>query len=267
MGKRRLYTLGYTLFQNGAVIDIEKMFKILKEFNVSHLVDVRSMPYSKQYPQCNADNLKAAGKHFSISYIHIPELGAKASPMQDVFSKATDIFFESIFPIPKSNRPENTELYADEKIVDFQKFRKDEYFSDGIKRIETAYDNNYTLALMCSEKRPIDCHRYFLVSKKIEQKFGDWLDVEHIIQNQSGKISTVSNENLNLQLSEIVLNKSEIKKLDVLNSSIFEQAKIDNYFGNTQQEKVNDFCDRYWNLMHGWKNVRNTNNNNFEDYD
>jgi hypothetical protein len=197
----------------------------------------------------------------------MPELGAKASPIQDVFSKASDIFFEDIFPIPKSNRPEDTELYGYEEIVDFQKFRKDEYFSDGIKRIETAYDNNYTLALICSEKRPIDCHRYFLVSKTIEQKYGEWLDVEHIIQNKSGKIDTVSNENLNNQLSEIILNKSEIKKLDILNSTIFEPAKIENYFGNTQQEKVNDFSDRYWNLMHGWKKAKNTNYNNFEKYD
>jgi len=253
MEKRKLYTLGYTLFQNGAVIDIEKMFKTLQEFNVSHLVDVRSLPYSKLYPQCNANNLKLSSKNFSITYIHIPELGAKASPMKDVFSKASDIFFESIFPIPKNNRPENTELNADEELVDFQKFRNDEDFSGGIKRIENAYDNNYMLALMCSEKRPIDCHRYFLIGKKIEQKFGDWLEVEHIIQNLSGKIDIVSNNNLDKRLSEIVLNKTEIKKIDVLNSSIFEPAKIDNYFGNTQQEKIIDFCDRYWNLMHGWK--------------
>ena len=111
MSKLKLYTLGYTLFQNGNMIDIEKMLNTLKDFKVSHLVDVRSVPYSKQFPQCNADNLKLASKHFSISYGHMPELGAKASPMQDVFSKASDIFFEDIFPISKSNRPEKTELF------------------------------------------------------------------------------------------------------------------------------------------------------------
>jgi hypothetical protein len=205
----------------------------------------------------------------------VPELGAKASPIQDVFSKASDIFFENIFPIAKSNRPEKTELNADDKIVDFNKFRNDEYFSDGIKRIEMAYDKNYTLAIMCSEKNPIDCHRYFLISRRIEQKFGDWIEVEHIVQELKKDFSVISNNELDKQLSDIILNKQEIKKLDILSkktSDLFlpdsqEPAKIENYFGNTTQEKINDFCDRYWNLMHGWKleNNNNINTNNYED--
>ena len=241
------------------------MLNTLKDFKVSHLIDVRSVPFSKQFPQCNADNLKLASKHFSISYGHMPELGAKASPMQDVFSKASDIFFEDIFPISKSNRPEKTELFDYEEIVDFKKFRNDEYFSEGIKRLEKAYENEYTIALMCSEKRPIDCHRFFFVSQKIEEKFGDWIEILHITKNKNGEIETVSNENINTELSEVIFNKTEVKKLDVLNSSLYESAKIENYFGETLQDKKNDFCDRYWNLLHGWKlNTNNNNNNNYE---
>ena len=265
MEKLKLYTIGYTLFQNGNTIDIEKMLNTLKDFKVSHLIDVRSVPFSKQFPQCNADNLKLASKHFSISYGHMPELGAKASPMQDVFSKASDIFFEDIFPISKSNRPEKTELFDYEEIVDFKKFRNDEYFSEGIKRLEKAYENEYTIALMCSEKRPIDCHRFFFVSQKIEEKFGDWIEILHITKNKNGKIETASNEIINKKLSEVIFNKTEVKKLDVLNSSLYESAKIENYFGETLQDKKNDFCDRYWNLLHGWKlNTNNNNNNNYE---
>ncbi len=266
MDKQKLFTLGYTLFQNGTDIDITRMFSVLQEFNVTHLVDVRSVPYSRQFPQCNANNLKAAGEFFSITYLHIPELGAKASHTQDVFSKASDIFFEDIFPISKSYRPEKTEINGNDRIVDFNKFRNDASFSDGIRRIETAYDKNYTLAIMCSEKRPVDCHRYFFVGKRIEQNFGDWIEVKHIVQQSGNDISTITNEDISKQLAEIVLNKIEIKKLNILNHSLLEPAKIDNYFGNTIQDKINDFCDRYWNLMHGWK-MEISNQNIIREYD
>lgn len=265
MEKVKIYTLGYTLFQNGNMINIEKMFNTLRDFKVSHLIDVRSVPYSRQFPQCNANGLKIASKQFSISYGHMPELGAKASPMQDVFSKARDIFYEDIFPISKSNRPEKTELFDYDEIVDFQKFRSDEYFCEGIKRIERACENKYTLALMCSEKKPIDCHRFFLVSQKIEEKFGDWIEVLHITENKNGEIQTVTNKNVNTELSKTVFNKSEIKNLDILNSSFFESAKIDNYFGNTLQDKKSDFSERYWNLLHGWR--LNSDNKNYNEYD
>lgn len=263
---RNIYTIGYTLFHTANGIDTDLMFETLRKYRITHLVDVRSVPYSKQYPECNADVLKMSGKRYNIPYIHIPELGAKSSPEQDVYSKASDIFFTDIFPISKSNRPEKTELQASDEIVDFRKFRTDEYFSDGLKRIEMAYDKGFTIALMCSEKDPMNCHRYFLVSRGIEQKYGDWLKVEHIVYNKSGNISTITNKELDEKLVESILNKAEIKKHHILSPSIFGDAIIENYFGETQQEKIDDFCDRYWNLMHGWKKL-NVTNNNIEDYD
>ena len=268
MAKQKLYTVGYTLFSGRNGVDVEKMFETLQNYTVSYLVDVRSIPFSKQYPQCNSNSLKAAGEHFRVPYIHVPELGAKASPQLEVFSKASDIFFDDIFPIAASKRPEKTELRRDEEIVDFNKFRNDEFFLQGIKRIENAYDKNYTLALMCSEKDPINCHRYFLVSKKIEQAYGDWIEVEHVVQSESGEILTITNAELDKMLSDIIFKKEEVKKLNLLEKELFTgEAKIDNYFGKDYQEKIHDFCDRYWNMMHGWKKTSNNNNNKFEEYD
>lgn len=259
--RREIYTLGYTMFQTLHGFDIDLMFQTLHKYGISYLVDIRSVPYSKQYPQCCPETLKMYGKRYKIPYIHMPELGAKAHPTQDVFSKASDIFFDDIFPIPKSNRPEKTELYPEELIVDFRKFRKDEYFTDGLKRIETAYDKGFTLALMCSEKNPLDCHRYFLVSKSIEQRFKDWIYVKHIIHDINGSYTTITNTELDKKLEELIFKRSEIRKLDVLSSSFFEPAKLDKYYGDTQEEKICDFCDRFWNLMHGWKKTGSINNN------
>lgn len=259
MNKKYIYTVGYTLFQQGNTIDVEKLFNKLKEFNIDFLVDVRSVPFSKQYPQCNADNMKVTGKRLGIPYMNMPEIGAKANSQQEVFSKAADIFFEhEFFPIAKSYRPEKTELQDFEEIVDFRKFRCDEYFISGLKRIEDAYNKDFALCLMCSEKKPMDCHRYFLISKALEQRFGDWLEVRHIIEKADGSIGYISNCDLDKQLEEFVCERKHVL------SPMFKDAILDKYIGETELERLNDFCDRYWNLLHGWKRFNYINNENYD---
>lgn len=262
MNKKCIYTVGYTLFQQGSTINVEKLFETLKMFEINFLVDVRSVPFSKQYPQCNADNMKIASKKFGLPYMNMPEIGAKVNSQQDVFSKASDIFFENevsnVFPIPKSYRPEKTELLGSDEIVDFRKFRHNEYFTSGLKRIEDAYDKDFTLCLMCSEKKPMDCHRYFLISKALEQRYGDWLEVRHIVENSNGSIGYMSNFDLDKQLEKFVC---ETRKMLI---PMCKDDILGNYFGETEQEKIYDFCDRYWNLWHGWKRFNYNNNENYD---
>ena len=145
--------------------------------------------------------------------------------------------------------------------MDFHKFRNNEYFLEGLKRIEKAYDKNYTLALMCSERRPIDCHRYFLISNALEERFGEWLEIMHIISIQNNEIETISNGKLNDELRKEVSKKIEIIETE----SLFDDP-INNYFGETRKDKINDLCNRYWNLLHGWKRENNI-DNKFEEYD
>lgn len=262
MNKKKIYTIGYTLFQEGNTIDVYNLFDTLKKFDINFLVDVRSVPFSKQYPQCNADNMKKAGKTLGIPYMNMPELGAKAICLQNVFSKASDIFFEqTVFPVAKSSRPEKTELHSFEEIVDFHKFRTDEYFASGLKRIEAAYEKGFTLCLMCSEKKPMDCHRYFLISKALEQRYGDWLEVRHIIEKNDGGACFISNSDLDKQLETFIRKK---KTISSFLSPMFRKQTLDNYYGETEQEKLKDFCDRYWNLLHGWKRYNYNNNENYD---
>ncbi|MBQ8708634.1 MAG: hypothetical protein IJ523_11150 [Succinivibrionaceae bacterium] len=194
----------------------------------------------------------------------MPEVGARINADRDVFSKASDIFFHNIFPVASYYRPEKTQLLEGEEIVDFNKLRNDPYFLKGIERTETACEKEFTLCLMCCEKNPVDCHRYFLIGKTLNEKFGDWLEVLHIIRDNSG-ISATSNTELDNRLRDYILNKQEIRKLKLYNNSmdLFEYTEnpissIDNYCGNNLSEKINDFCDRYWNIMHGWKKTRNS---------
>lgn len=253
--KSIIYTLGYTSFCNSNnIIDVELMFNTLKKFKVNYLIDVRSIPFSKQFPQSNAGNLKAAGKHFNVRYVHMPELGAKAQS-SEVFSKAGEIFVNNdVFPIPKSRRPENTELTADDLIVDFKKFIYDDTFKDGLNRIAKAYEQQFVLALMCSEKNPLDCHRYFLISRAIEERMGDLIEVHHIIKKQSGDITTITNKELDQMLQATVLKMEKIKKLNIDTIDLLGgYSVLDEYEGNTPDEQKFDLCYRFWNLMHGWK--------------
>ena len=77
MNKKHIYTVGYTLFQEGNIIDVNRLFDTLRKYGINFLIDVRSVPFSKQYPQCNADNMKIAGKELGIPYMNMPELALK----------------------------------------------------------------------------------------------------------------------------------------------------------------------------------------------
>lgn len=258
MVKQYLYTIGYASFIHNNQVDIKRMMSTLRDCQVNYLVDVRSVPFSGQFPQANADYLKAAGKAYSIPYVHMPELGAKADAQQDVFSLASDVFFDSdVFPIAKSNRPEKTELKSSDYIVDFNKFRHDDYFISGLERIDVAYEKGFTLCLMCSEKNPMDCHRYFLISKSLANRFGERLEIRHITI-KDGQLAFITQPELDEQLKDLVCTKRKLND-EILTPYWFGESILDKYYGDSQQAKLDDYCDRFWNLFHGWKkgNVNN----------
>jgi uncharacterized protein (DUF488 family) len=133
---------------------LEGFIALLQKHNIKAIADVRSTPFSRFTPQFNAPSLKAALVASGLFYI----------PMGEEFGA----------------RRKETKAYRDGR-VDFDLVKALPLFLKGIERIRAGNERGVRTALMCTEKDPIDCHRFVLVSRNIERSLD--LGVDHILSN------------------------------------------------------------------------------------
>jgi len=144
----KIYTIGSSIHTVSAFISL------LYRYKINAIADVRSVPYSQHTPQFNKDALKDNLKESNICYLDFSnEFGAKRT---------------------------EKEAYTD-NCVDFSKVMNLPIFLGGIDRINTGISKGYNVALLCTEKDPLDCHRFSLVSRAIIEKLH--IDVYHILFN------------------------------------------------------------------------------------
>lgn len=147
MPNQRVFTIGHSTH------DIGKFIELLNKYKVNCLIDVRSQPYSRIAPQFNKDRLNSDLKGHEILYAHFEkEFGARHT------------------------KP--SLLDADNK-VDFDKVRTSAEFKQGIRRLKKALDLGNTIALMCSEANPFDCHRFSMISYQLRKE----VEVSHILRD------------------------------------------------------------------------------------
>ena len=188
-----VYSIGYTAF------DIDDFIDVLKEYKIDVVIDVRSYPYSKRYPEYNRDKLSAQLKDNNIYYRNYDkEFGA---------------------------RQKNKAFYNKNGILDFDKFSKSDQFLEGIEKISYSMSKGYTFVLLCAEKRPITCHRTILVSKAF---FDRGYRVEHILENRR----TISQEEINnMLLDKFFPDRNQI--------NLFHNSKDDVQLINEAYKKQN----------------------------
>jgi len=117
----------------------ERFVALLRSANVTAIADVRTSPYSRLYPHFNRDDLREELRLDGFSYVFLgKELGG---------------------------RPSERGFYC-EGIADYEKMAQANEFTKGLERvIEGA--KKYRIALMCSERDPLDCHRCLLVGRAL----------------------------------------------------------------------------------------------------
>lgn len=126
----RIYTLGHS------TRTLDELVAILQSFEISLLVDIRSIPRSRHNPQFNRDSLPAALAARNIGYVHLAELGGLRKTHEDSLNQG---WHNASF-----------RGYAD--------YMLSRDFEAGLAKLR-ALSRKHTLALMCAEAVPWRCHR------------------------------------------------------------------------------------------------------------
>ena len=84
--------------------------------------------------------------------------------------------------------------------VDYKKIENKEFYQDGIKRLLIANEKKISLAIMCSEAKPHECHRSKLVGETLK-KYKVYLkhvDEKDLIVSQEQVISRIKGNQLSI---------------------------------------------------------------------
>lgn len=133
---------------------LETFLGLLKTSKITAIADVRSVPYSQYVPHFTKEPLQKSLKSAGIHYVYMgAELGGRS---------ADPSCFE-------------------QGRVKYDRIAQTDGFQSGITRLETG-SKTETVAIMCSEKDPLDCHRTLLVVMSLVDR---GLEVDHILADGS----------------------------------------------------------------------------------
>ncbi|MBW4511716.1 MAG: DUF488 domain-containing protein [Scytonematopsis contorta HA4267-MV1] len=214
---QQIYTIGHSNHS------IESFVVLLKQHQITALVDVRSYPFSRRLPHFCKPDFKNLLSQEKICYVFLgKELGAK---------------------------PNNPLCYVDGKAL-YEKIAKTTEFEQGIARIIEG-TKTYRIALMCAEKDPIICHRAILVCQYL-RKYN--LTINHILSD--GELEThqkleekllknygLSDEQINVDKQLSLFEETVIGECEKENSSLEMRLKKAYYQQGIKiayQEKNND---------------------------
>ena len=146
---RAVFTVGHSNHP------LEGFVALLLQHGVTALADVRSVPRSRRHPHFNREALAAALETRGIDYVFLGrELGG---------------------------RPRDPALYEHGR-VSYERVLRTEPFRAGIGRVLRG-TARHSIALMCAEREPLDCHRTLLVARALDLR---GVEIRHI--HADGKV-------------------------------------------------------------------------------
>lgn len=158
---RVLYTIGHSQH------NLAYFIQMLQKYDINFVMDVRSTPYSQFAKDYNRENIKSVLGRAGIDYF----------------------FMGGCF----GARPEDRTLYSQDGYLDFEKARNTFKFQCGVDNVIKGMQTGNSIALMCTEKDPIECHRAIMVARTFYERN---IEVQHILADSSLQSHEVLNQRL-----------------------------------------------------------------------
>ncbi|TKS58597.1 MAG: DNA repair protein [Nitrospira sp.] len=139
---------------------IDEFIAILCAHDIGRMIDVRTIPRSRNNPQFNTDTLSKSLKKVGLTYFHMPQLGGLRKAKKDSINLGW--------------RNASFRGYAD--------YMQTNEFQRAIEEL-MAYGTKQTTAVMCAEAVPWRCHRSLIADALIMR---GW-EVRHIMSATDAK--------------------------------------------------------------------------------
>jgi uncharacterized protein (DUF488 family) len=129
-----VFTIGY------GSRTLDDFVRVLQNYDIEFVLDVRSAPYSRFKPEFSKDALETHLREHAIRYIYLgDQLGGQ---------------------------PKDRDCYEDDKVV-YARVKEKAFFRAGLERVRAAFRRQRRVVLMCSEGKPEMCHRSKLIAASL----------------------------------------------------------------------------------------------------
>lgn len=135
----QLYTIGHS------TRTLNEFMTILHAYNISQLVDIRTIPKSRHVPWFNETTLKAALRKEKIYYTHMEELGGLRHAHKDSINQG----------------------WHNASFRGFADYMQTSEFYVGLKQLNQLIKKRDNVAIMCAEALPWRCHRSLIADAEI----------------------------------------------------------------------------------------------------
>ncbi len=164
----RLFSVGHSN------LELETFLRLLQAAGVTVLADVRSSPFSRYRPQFNKASLEQTSPQAGIGYLFLGHL--------------------------LGGRPSREDLYDAEGHVDYERVRATKEFQQGLEQLLAARERD-SVAMMCSEEDPLDCHRLLMITPALVER-----GLEPLHLRKDGSVETTR------AMEERLLDETEVGK-------------------------------------------------------